>query len=57
MPVYLSDDVICQEDEDILMADIYKNTFNIRSPLLKTLDWGVETLGPEYISMGLWINF
>ena len=38
---------ICHEDIDILLAVCKVTSFNIRSPLMKTLDWSVETLGRE----------
>jgi hypothetical protein len=51
--------LICQRNTCILLADdvipwVFKKPHcNIRSPLMKTLDWSVETLGLDYNSTGL----
>ena len=47
---------ICQRNTCILLADDvipWEPHCNIRSPLMKTLDWSVETLGLDYNSTGL----
>jgi hypothetical protein len=38
---------------DVILGYLRSHNCNFRSPLMKTLDWSVETLGLDYNSTGL----
>jgi hypothetical protein len=38
---------------DVTLGYLRSHDCNFRSPLMKILDWSVETLGPDYNSTGL----
>ena len=42
---------------DVVPREYKKSRCDFRSPLMRTLDWSVETLGREYNSTGLCIHF
>ena len=46
--------MITKPDVSTLQSSVFiRGDFNFRSPLMKTLDWSVETLGLDYNSTGL----
>ena len=42
-----------QVTSPLALGYLRSHNCNFRSPLMKTLDWSVETLGPDYNSTGL----
>ncbi len=47
----------CKAQSNCVHDPTFRHSSLVSSPLMKTLDWSVETLGREYNSTGLCIHF